>query len=155
MLKKFPVETIQLPAHWASALINGDYSECTYEEQKAIDAFIADNPHFKSCIDCTEYAEIAIYDGLLTDCLTYTFPVRFYETHENGLHYLVYPCIDKNSPLSWQTQGLQYTATGYGAKIPTSKMMLLAGVWRRVYCTIYSNVGTCWIIFDGKKLIVS
>ena len=153
-INKFPLETISLPAHWASALINGDYSGRTDEEQKAIDAFIAENPHFESCVDCTEYTEIATYAGLLMDCLIYTFPVRFYETRENGLHYLLVPCTTKSQPLKWQKEGLSFTASGYGKAIPTSKMIYLCGVWRRIYCTIYSNNGTCWIKSDGKKLIV-
>lgn len=62
----------------------------------------------------------------------------------------------KTSLLWWQKMGLSYTATGYGSKIPTSKMVRLPGChrWRRVYCTIYSNVGTCWIVVDGERVVV-
>jgi hypothetical protein len=62
----------------------------------------------------------------------------------------------RTSLLWWQERGLSYTRTGYGRKIPTSKMVRLDGChrWRRVYCTIYSNIGTCWIVVDGEKVVV-
>lgn len=47
--------------------------------------------------------------------------------------------------LAWQKRGLSYTATGYGARIATSVMVWFKGKWRRVYCRIYSNSGTCFI----------
>lgn len=48
-----------------------------------------------------------------------------------------------------------YTATGYGRKLPTTRMVRLPGNprWRRVYCCCYSNVGTCYVT-DGKNWIV-
>ena len=64
----------------------------------------------------------------------------------------------KVSLLWWQERGLSYTSTGYGRKIPTDKMVRLPGSnrWRRVYCCIFSNSGTCyvtagknWIVIDG------
>lgn len=51
--------------------------------------------------------------------------------------------------------GLSWTASGYGSKIPTSTMVKLEGKWRRVYCKIYSNSGTCYIIHNGNKCTVS
>ena len=61
----------------------------------------------------------------------------------------------KEKPLWWQERGLMYTATGYGRKIPTSKMVKYKGRWRRVYCCIFSNSGTCYIINNGQELTVS
>ena len=57
--------------------------------------------------------------------------------------------------LPWQEAGLQYTASGYGRKIPTSRMVRLPGDqrWRRVYCCCYSNAGTCYVV-KGKDWIV-
>ena len=49
------------------------------------------------------------------------------------------------SLLWWQKAGLSFTASGYGSRIPTSRMVFFNGRWRRVYCRIYSNVGTCYI----------
>lgn len=54
-------------------------------------------------------------------------------------------CECKDSPLPWQERGLMYTATGYGRKIPTRQMIKVNGKWRRVYCCIFSNIGTCYI----------
>jgi hypothetical protein len=54
-------------------------------------------------------------------------------------------CEAKDSPLWHHTQGLSYTASGYGRRIPTRQMVKFAGKWRRVYCCIYSNAGTCYI----------
>lgn len=53
--------------------------------------------------------------------------------------------------LPWQKQGLTYTASGYGRRIPTRYMIQLPGSlrWRRVYCCIYSNSGTCYV--DGPN----
>lgn len=57
--------------------------------------------------------------------------------------------------LSWQKLGLNYTASGYGGKIPTTHMVKLPGSnrWRRVYIAIYSNSGTCYVP-KGKDWIV-
>ncbi len=49
------------------------------------------------------------------------------------------------SLLPWQAAGLTYTATGYGVRIPTTRMLYWRGRWRRVYTNIFSNVGTCYI----------
>jgi len=57
--------------------------------------------------------------------------------------------------LLWQKMGLQYTATGYGAKIPTRYMVrTIDQKWRRVYCAIFSNVGTCYVMHGKEKTIV-
>lgn len=58
----------------------------------------------------------------------------------------------KENELPWQRAGLQYTATGYGRKIPTAFMVWVGAKWRRVYCCVYSNSGTCYIgnIKDGN-----
>lgn len=54
----------------------------------------------------------------------------------------------KEAPLWWHKRGLSYTASGYGGRIPTLYMVRHNGKWRRVYCAIYSNVGTTYI---GKR----
>ena len=61
----------------------------------------------------------------------------------------------KSNPTWWQLKGLQFTATGYGPKIPTEYMVKNNGRWQRVYCAIYSNIGTLYIISGGIKLIVN
>lgn len=72
------------------------------------------------------------------------------------LKYLDYEPSDLiDTPLWWQSQGLQYTASGYGRKIPTRNKIRHAGRLKRVYCCIYSNIGTCYIIDHGKWLILA
>lgn len=57
--------------------------------------------------------------------------------------------------LWWQKRGLSYTATGYGAKIPTRYMVrTIDQKWRRVYCAIFSNVGTTYVMHGKQKTIV-
>lgn len=60
----------------------------------------------------------------------------------------------KESLLWWQAQGLQQTATGYGSKLATSKMLRYNNRWHRIYCMCYSNSGTCYILVRGKRIIV-
>ena len=62
----------------------------------------------------------------------------------------------KDKLLWWQEKGLQFTATSYGRKIPTSKMVRLPGSkrWRRVYCCIYSNIGTCYVTMPNGDWII-
>lgn len=54
----------------------------------------------------------------------------------------------KEKILPWQAAGLSYTKSGYGARIPTPYMVRYNGRWRRVYCCIYSNIGS---LFIGKQ----
>ena len=51
--------------------------------------------------------------------------------------------------------GLSYTATGYGSKIPTQYMVKYNNRWHRVYCAIYSNSGTLYIVSNGDKIRVT
>lgn len=60
----------------------------------------------------------------------------------------------QHRPLWWQARGLSYTASGYGSKIPTSRMVRVDERWYRVYCMIWSNAGTCYIIRKGDRVIV-
>lgn len=54
----------------------------------------------------------------------------------------------KSKPMYHHEHGLMWTASGYGARVPTEYMIKVDGRWRRVYCRIYSNNGT---LFIGKK----
>ena len=56
-------------------------------------------------------------------------------------------------PLWWQEKGLSYTASGYGRKIPTERQIKINGRWRRVYCCLQGNIGTCYIT-DGPNWII-
>jgi len=48
-------------------------------------------------------------------------------------------------PLWWHEHGLNFTASGYGRRIPLTYMVRWNNRWRRVYCCIFSNSGTCYI----------
>lgn len=61
----------------------------------------------------------------------------------------------KEAPLWWQLEGLSYTATGYGKRIPTRHIVRYNGKWRRVYCAIFSNIGTCYIGKLSDGLIIN
>ena len=60
----------------------------------------------------------------------------------------------QSAPLWWQERGLQYTATGYGSKIPTRYKAFVHGKFRRVYCRVFSNAGTCFVMLGKEKQIV-
>lgn len=47
-----------------------------------------------------------------------------------------------------------HRADGYGRKVAVGYMVRLdgRGPWRRVYCTIFSNIGSLWITFEKGKL---
>lgn len=60
----------------------------------------------------------------------------------------------KKELLPWQRRGLQQTSSGYGRKLTTSQKALYNGKWYRVYCTIFSNIGSCWIMSKGEKIYV-
>ena len=64
----------------------------------------------------------------------------------------------KDEPLWWQQKGLQQTASGYGTKLTTRRMLLYRAPgertprWRRVYVTTFGNMGTAWIIVAGQRV---
>ena len=60
----------------------------------------------------------------------------------------------KESPLWWQEKGLQFTASGYGSRIPTRYMVRFKDKWRRVYAICYSNCATFYIGKASDKTIV-
>ena len=58
--------------------------------------------------------------------------------------------------LWWQRRGLMFTATGYGSKIPTQYMIKLSdNITRRVYCYIFSNVGSIYVMIKGDKVYLN
>lgn len=60
----------------------------------------------------------------------------------------------KDAPLWWHLKGLSYTRSGYGNRIPTSRMIQFPNekIWRRVYCIIWSNSGSYYVISKGQHL---
>ena len=59
----------------------------------------------------------------------------------------------KDVPMYHHLHGLSYTASGYGKAIPTSVMVKFNNRWRRVYCCIFGNVGTCYIKTGTSEMI--
>ena len=65
--------------------------------------------------------------------------------------------IESKDDLLWHHKaGLQYTVTGYGRKIPTMQKVRLPGekIWRRVYCCIFSNSGTSYVLKNDEWVII-
>ena len=63
------------------------------------------------------------------------------------------PEADKMDKPLQPRKGRELTASGYGRRVPTRHMIRHDGRWRRVYCCIFSNAGTCYIE-QGKDWIV-
>ena len=59
-----------------------------------------------------------------------------------------------DAPLWRHDRGLQKTATGYGGKIETRHKVNYLGRDRRVYCDVFSNAGSCYIMIKGEKITV-
>ena len=57
----------------------------------------------------------------------------------------------KEDYLPWQTMGLSYTATGYGHKIPTTYKVKHNNRWKRVYCRVFGNSGSLYIISGNNQ----
>lgn len=71
-------ETLTLPAHWASALINSDESGMTDEESTELAEWVADRPELGECLSCSDYPEFMTRNDagtLADDCLEFTFPL--------------------------------------------------------------------------------
>lgn len=72
-------------------------------------------------------------------------------THVAIIEGVGYPA--RISELPWQAASripsVCFTASGYGSKISTVYTVRIEKKWRRIYCRIYSNSGTCYIS-DGR-----
>lgn len=72
--------TATLPALWASALINGDTSGFSDEEEREFDSFIAANPEYADPVGCSDEPEFTKYHDapsvLACDCLVFTYLER-------------------------------------------------------------------------------
>lgn len=76
--------------------------------------------------------------------------------NESVLKYLDVAYESRHTPMLHHVAGRSWTRTGYGKKIPTPRMIRIEGetCWRRVYCCIYSNIGTSYIIRKGEWVVV-
>ena len=65
----------EAPAHWASALINGDTSGLDYCGPSCVAEFESwcnANPTLLNVVDCSLETHIGTFNGLQTELLTYT-----------------------------------------------------------------------------------
>ncbi len=67
--------TVTLPAYWASALINNDMSGMSHADRTELQAWESNHPEYGAALDCSTESFIQRYDGRLTDCLEYVFPI--------------------------------------------------------------------------------
>ena len=54
----------------------------------------------------------------------------------------------------WMKKGLSETASGYGRRLNTGRMVFFEGRWRRIYCCQYSNSGTNYFFYKGKWVVI-
>lgn len=60
----------------------------------------------------------------------------------------------KISLLWWQKEGLSYTASGYGRKIPTRWMIKFENRWYRIHCAIWRKSGKLFIRRKGREFSI-
>ena len=153
---KLLTETYTLPAHWASYLINGDDSGLEDSEAVEVRDWLKGHPWLGDCLDCTNEQEFSWENdandlgGSVAD---FVFHVHL-SRESGGLKYLICPATPVTDMLPWQKAGLSFTATGYGRKIPTSKVLYLFGRRYRIYVCQISNAGTAYIVYQGEKVII-
>lgn len=76
-----------------------------------------------------------------------------YLKKENGDRYYEEDLI--LCPLEWQKKGLRETASGYGKKLTTQYKVRHQNKMRRVYCHIFSNVGSLYVIIKGHRFYIN
>jgi hypothetical protein len=59
-----------------------------------------------------------------------------------------------DSPTWFHLRGLSETASGYGKALTNPSMVWFEGKYRRIYTTIFSNSGTSWFRYKGKKIVI-
>lgn len=65
-----------------------------------------------------------------------------------------YPLEFKEQPLPWQELGFSFTASGYGARLPSRHMVKYRGTWRRVYLMRYANAASAYIQTKGERVFL-
>jgi len=69
-------DTVLLPAFWASALINNDYSGLDRLELSELQAWSHDNQHLSAALSYDIDPVCIRFNGMLTDCLAFDFHVK-------------------------------------------------------------------------------
>ena len=72
------IETHTMPAHWAGALINNDWSGLDGRKSQDLKEYLRDNPECFNPVSCSENPTIERFTfspgvTLLTECLEYSF----------------------------------------------------------------------------------
>lgn len=83
---RFETHEFEAPAHWASALINGDLTGLDYYGAACVaefEAWLALNDRL-NVVDCSAEPHIGRWNGLQTELLTYTALVEPSELSCNG-----------------------------------------------------------------------
>ena len=70
--KKLKTTTYDLPAYWASALINDDKTGLDDWDTEKLYDFQVNNPNLR-CVDCSSESFFSTYRGMGCDMFTYTF----------------------------------------------------------------------------------
>jgi hypothetical protein len=81
-----------------------------------------------------------------------------FETINDKLIRLDFPVTSMmiRKPMKHHEIGLSVDSTGYGSKIPTRYMVrTIDSKWRRVYCAIYSNIGTLYVMHGKNRPVVN
>ena len=88
--------------------------------------------------------------------MSHTYQVRTnsIDSQGNKCAFLAAEVEYQIKPMFHHVLGISYTATGYGKRIPTEVMIKWLGKWRRVYCCVFSNIGTCYIGKLEDNLII-
>jgi len=146
------IDTVDLPVWSLPYLINGDASGLSDEDERTVAQWerttLKAYAHSATAVisadaDAKPFFTQSPEFGPACDCITADIYIR---TDRLSLDAL--PRRETDSPRSGQT------ATGYGAAIPTGHMVTVNGREYRVYCTTYSNTGTCWIQTKHGRIII-
>jgi hypothetical protein len=65
--------------------------------------------------------------------------------------YLTKPYETADRPLWFHLRGLSETASGYGRKLRSPRMLRIVGEkrWRRIYVVCFSNAGSAYVLISG------
>ena len=69
--------------------------------------------------------------------------------------YFSTPVKGVRKPLWHHEHGLSYTASGYGSRLPTEWMIRHEKKLYRIYCVIYSNAGSIYVVIGKTRYYLS
>lgn len=72
---KLKTVTYTLPAHWASALINADWSGYDEIDRTEIIEWCSQENKHRGALSCSNETIVTRFNGLITECLEFTFAV--------------------------------------------------------------------------------